>query len=121
MAYKIKLLGSANTYSSNFLNFRKEEYFFPIFFLFKVDNISTNMSIGPELIDIDRYIPFKSVASINAFCSDDDGMLARRKHSLIRRIQSGINTTDSTKFIGSLCRVVFDPDFMITHKWPIKK
>ena len=79
------------------------------------------MAMGPEDMDIDRYIPFKSVASIESFCSDDDGMLSRRKHGLIRRIQAGMNTNDISKFIGSLCRIIFDPEFIIHHKWPVKK
>ena len=77
--------------------------------------------MGSEAIDIDRYIPFRSLASIESFCSDDDGMLSRRKHALLRRIQSGANTVDIAKFIGSLCQILFDPDFMIAHKWPIKQ
>lgn len=74
-----------------------------------------------EGIDIDRYIPFKTIASIESFCGDDDGMLNRRKHALLRRIQAGANTKDMSKFIGSLCRILFDPDFVIQHKWPVKK
>ena len=79
------------------------------------------MAMESEGIDIDRYIPFKTVANIEAFCSNDDGMLCRRKHALLRRIQSGVITQDVPKFIGSLCRILFDPDFIITHKWPLKK
>ena len=74
-----------------------------------------------ECIDIDRYLPFKSVANIESFCSNDDGMLSRRKHALLRRIQSGANIKDVPKFIGSICRIIFDPDFIIEHKWPLKK
>lgn len=79
------------------------------------------MAMETEGIDIDRYVPFKSLAGIESFCSDDDGMLARRKHALLRRIQCGVNTKDLSKFNGSLCRILFDPDFMIQHKWPCKK
>ena len=99
--------------------FKKKKLTF--FFKSQVDNIGTNMAMGPEAIDIGRYIPFKSLASIESFCSDDDGMLSRRKHTLLRRIQAGVNTTDVSKFIGSLSRIVFDPDFVIHHKWPVKK
>ena len=77
--------------------------------------------MGPEAMDMDQYLPFKSLASIESFCSDDDGMLNRRKHGLLRRIQAGVNTKDMAKFIGSLCRILFDPDFIINHKWPVKK
>ena len=79
------------------------------------------MALVPEAIDIDRYIPFRSVASIESFCSDDDGMLPRRKHALLRRIQAGANTKDVSKFVGSLCRILFDPDFIISHKWQVKR
>lgn len=79
------------------------------------------MAVRPEAMDLDRYIPFKSVASIKAFCSDDDGMLNRRKLSLLRRIRGGVNTKDMSKYIGSLARILFDSDFMINHKWPVKK
>lgn len=77
--------------------------------------------MAPEAIDIDRYLPFKTIASIESFCSDDDGNLSQRKYALMRRIQSVIKTQDMSKFIGSLCRIVFDPDFIILHKWPVKK
>ena len=79
------------------------------------------MAMRPEAMDIDRYVPFKSLANIESFCSDDDGMLDRRKHGLLRRIRAGVNTTDMAKFIGSLSRILFDPDFIIHHKWPVKK
>lgn len=72
-------------------------------------------------MDIDRYLPFKTLASIDSFCSNDDGMLSRRKHGLLRRIQGGMNTADMSKFIGSLCRILFDPDFIVHHKWAVKK
>ena len=77
--------------------------------------------MGPDAIDIDRYIPFKTVASIESFCSDDDGKLSSRKYSLLRRIKAGVNTKDISKFNASLCGILFDPDFMIGHKWPVKK
>ena len=92
-----------------------------IYLTYKVDNIGTNMAMAPEAMNIDRYLPFKSVASIESFCSDDDGMLCRRQHALLRRIQSGVITKDISKFVASLCRLLFDPDFMILHKWPVKK
>ena len=77
--------------------------------------------MAPEAMDIDRYLPFKSIASIESFCSDDDGLLCRRKHGLLRRIQSGVITKDASKFIASFSRLLFDPDFVIQHKWPVKK
>ena len=79
------------------------------------------MAMAPEAMDIDRYLPFKSIASIESFCSDDDGLLCRRKHGLLRRIQSGVITKDNSKFIASLSRLLFDADFVIEHKWPVKK
>lgn len=79
------------------------------------------MAMQSDGIDIDSYIPFRSVASIESFTSDDDGLLSRRKHALLRRIQAGSNTTDISKFNASLCRILFDPDFIIDHKWPSKK
>ena len=79
------------------------------------------MAIESEAIDIDRYLPFKTIANIESFCLDDDGMLSRRKNALLRRIHSACNTQDLTKFNASLCRLLFDPDFIIDHKWPVKK
>lgn len=79
------------------------------------------MAMESDGIDIDRYVPFKTMAHIESFCSDDDGMLSRRKHALLRRIRSGANTKDLSKFNGSLCRILYDPDFMVHHKWPVKK
>ena len=76
--------------------------------------------MGPEATDIDKYLPFKTVASIETFCSDDDGMLARRKLALLRRIKSGMIVKDMSKFVGSVCRILFDPDFIVQHKWPVK-
>lgn len=86
-----------------------------------MDNIASNIAMGPEAFDIDQYLPFKSIASIESFCSNDDGMLYRRKHGLLRRIKAAANTQDVSKFNGSVCRILFDPDFLITHKWPVKK
>lgn len=77
--------------------------------------------MGPETLDLDRYLPFKSIANIEAFCNDDDGMLHKRKYALLRRIKSGMNIQDISKFNGSLYRILFDADFMIHHKWPVKK
>ena len=79
------------------------------------------MAMESEGIDIDRYLPFRSVANIKSFCLDDDGLLSRRKHALLRRIQSACNTQDLSKFNASLCRVLFDADFIVEHKWPVKK
>lgn len=79
------------------------------------------MALESDDIDIDRYIPFRSIASMESFSSNDDGLLSRRKYALMKRIQSGANTKDVSKFNGSLCRILFDPDFMVHHKWPLKK
>ena len=78
--------------------------------------------MSPEIIDLDRYLPFKTLASIESFCGNDDGMLSNRKHALLRRIKAVANVSkDVSKFNGGLCRILFDPDFIIRHKWPVKK
>ena len=56
-----------------------------------------------------------------AFCSDDDGLLAKRKQSLLNKLKAACNTEDSAKFVKSVIHAVFDKKFISSHRWPIKK
>lgn len=74
-----------------------------------------------DSFDIDRYLPFKSVQDVESFCDPDDGMLTKKKDALTKRIFAACDVSSSTNFVSSVATVLFDTEFIRTHKWPTKK
>lgn len=74
-----------------------------------------------DVIDIEKYVPFKTVAEIAAFCSNEDGMLNYRRAALQKRIFGASDTENPTKFTTSVCEALFQGNIIGTCKWPFKK
>lgn len=74
-----------------------------------------------DVIDIDKYVPFKSIPEIEAFCSNEDGMLSYRRSALQKRIFGAADTENPTKFTTTVCDALFQGDIIGTCKWPFKK
>lgn len=74
-----------------------------------------------DVIDIDQYVPFKAVSDIQAFCSNEDGMLSYRRAALQKRIYGASDTSTPAKFIISMCEALFQNNIIGTCKWPFKK
>lgn len=74
-----------------------------------------------DVIDIEKYVPFKSVSEIEKFCSNDDDMLSYRRAALQKLIFGATDTSTPAKFITSMCEALFSGDIIGTCKWPFKK
>lgn len=72
-------------------------------------------------LDIDKYLPFKSLKDIAAFCDTSDGMFFKKKDALARRIYGASDTSSLTNFVSTVSAALFHPDFIKTHKWPTQK
>lgn len=83
--------------------------------------MQTSSVIDADLIDIDRYLPFSSVEKILSFCSDDDGLLSKRKHALLKKVRAATDTSSYRSFVASLTNILFTKAFVIEHKWPVKE
>lgn len=91
------------------------------YYFHKVEQTQLNSVIDSDLIDIQKFLPFKSVDKILAFCSDEDGLLAKRKHALLKKIKAVSDTSSWRNFVGSVTNALFDKKFVIAHKWPVKE
>lgn len=74
-----------------------------------------------DSFDIDKYVPFKCVKDVEAFCDPGDGLFLKKKDALAKRIYAASDTTSITNFVSTVASAIFDPEFIRTHKWPTKK
>ena len=74
-----------------------------------------------DVVNIEEYLPFKSVEEIAAFCSNEDGMLSYRRAALQKRIYGACDTSNPTKFTTSICDALFSGNIIGTCKWPFKR
>lgn len=74
-----------------------------------------------DVIDIEKYIPFKTIAEISDFCSNEDGMLSYRRMALQKRIFGASDKSTQARFVTSVCDALFSGDIIGTCKWPFKK
>ena len=74
-----------------------------------------------DSLDIDKYVPFRSLNDVAAFCDTEDGMLLKKKDALAKRIFAASDTSSLTNFVSTVSSAIFDPEFVKTHKWPSQK
>ena len=74
-----------------------------------------------DVVNIDKYLPFKTFKEIEDFCSNDDGMLNNRRSSLQKRIFSVGNTKNMKTFLVTVCDALFTNGILSVYKWPLKK
>lgn len=86
-----------------------------------MDDIKYLLDAKSDVVNIDNYLPFKTVQEIQAFCSNDDFMLQYRRDALQKRIYAAANTKDMKTFLCSICDVMFTHDLLGVYKWPLKK
>lgn len=88
----------------------------------KVDSIGYEMAVDNKLVDIDDFIPFKSVQDILQFCSGEDGLLTHKKEALRKRLQAFANQSSLSGFATSIKSALFENSPLFgTLKWPYKK
>lgn len=93
-----------------------------IFFFFQIDNLSYELSVDHKVVDIDAYIPFKTIDDILHFCSKDDGLLDLKKAAFRRRIFACGKKDSVAVFAPSIIDQFFEGSPLLgTHKWPYKK
>lgn len=86
-----------------------------------MDEIRYLLEAKSDVVNIDNYLPFKSVQEIVTFCSNDDNMLQYRRAALQKRIYSAGNTKDMKTFLATICDAIFSSDLLGVYKWPLKK
>lgn len=81
-----------------------------------------DLAVDHKVIDIDNYIPFKTVEDILKFCSPDDGLLELKKAAFRKRVYASGKLWDIGAFAPSIIDAFFeDSPLLGTHKWPYKK
>lgn len=90
---------------------------------FQIDNLSYDLSVDYKVINIDSYIPFKTVTDILSFCSADDPLSDLKKAAFRRRLYAASANKDSiSSFVPAIVEAFFDGSPLLgTHKWPYKK
>ena len=75
-----------------------------------------------KVIDLDSYLPFKTVADIEKFCSNADGFLDLKKAAFRKRIYAAGKKENLAVFAPSIMDAFFEGSPLLgTHKWPYKK
>ena len=69
-------------------------------------------------IDLDRYLPAKNNEQINAFLSNDDGLLELRKKAFFRRLYGNCDFSDTTHLVSTFSKCTFDQGYLIFHRLP---
>lgn len=87
----------------------------------QVNQTESHFAIEADPIDIDRYLPFKSSQKILDFCSDEDGLLSKRRHALLKKLKGTIDTSTLCKLVNSITSTLFEKEYMVAHKWPLKR
>lgn len=86
-----------------------------------MDNLSYELSVDHKVVDLDSYIPFKTVEDILRFCSDD-GLLDLKKAAFRKRLYAYGKTDSLSSFAPSIIDAFFEGSELLgTHKWPYKK
>lgn len=81
----------------------------------------TDDVIDSDVIDIDKWLPFSSTDKIETFCSDDDGLLSKRKLALLKKIKAAGDSSCLRNFVSTITNALFSRQFVIEHKWPVKE
>lgn len=93
-----------------------------VFFFFQIENLNYELSVDHKVIDIDQYLPFKTVQDILSFCSPDDGLLQLKKAAFRRRLYASAKMSDVSVFAPSIVDAFFEGSPLLgSHKWPYKK
>lgn len=81
------------------------------------------LSIDHKVIDIDNYIPFRTVQDILNFCSPNDGLLEMKKAAFRKRIYAcGGRMPDVASFAPVVVDAFFEGSPLLgTLKWPYKR
>lgn len=89
---------------------------------FQIENLNYELSVDHKVIDIDNYLPFKSVSEIIQFCSSEDGLLELKKAAFRRRIYAAGRRQGVAVFAPSIVDAFFEGSPLLgSHKWPYKK
>lgn len=89
---------------------------------FQIENLNYELTVDHKVIDIDSYLPFKTVSDILHFCSPADGLLDLKKAALRKRIFAKGKIDDVSSFAPSIVDAFFEGSPLLgTHKWPFKK
>ena len=65
-------------------------------------------------------LPFETNDDVNAFCVKD-GRQDERREALIELLRVKGDPSSITKYVYSLSRTVFDPEYLATHRWPSER
>lgn len=74
-----------------------------------------------KVVDIDDFLPFKTVEEILAFCNPDDGLIKEKKTAFKQRVYAAGDTSSMSAFVTGIVGAIFDAPLVGTYKWPYKK
>ena len=80
------------------------------------------LSVDHKVIDLDNYLPFRTVNDLLQFCSADDGLLDLKKAAFRKRMYASGRQDNLGAFSSSIVDAFFEGSPLLgSHKWPYKK
>ena len=98
----------------------------------KVNNLLTMSEVGLRTMDkvasgyarskmtLEGVLPFETNDDVRAFCVQD-GRQNERSEALIEYLRIKGDPASISKYVFTLSRTVFDPEYLATHRWPSPK
>ena len=95
----------------------------------KVNNLLTMSDVGLRTMDkvasgygrskmtLEGVLPFETNDDVRAFCVQD-GRQNERSEALIEYLRIKGDPASISKYVFTLSRTVFDPEYLATHRWP---
>ena len=69
---------------------------------------------------LEGVLPFETNDDVRAFCVQD-GRQNERREALIEYLRIKGDPASISKYVYTLSRTVFDPEYLATHRWPSPK
>ena len=98
----------------------------------KVNNLITMSEVALRTVDkvasgyarskmtLEGVLPFETNDDVRAFCVQD-GHQNERREALIEYLRIKGDPSSISKYVYTLSRTVFDPEYLATHRWPSPK
>ena len=77
-----------------------------------------NVAMDADGVDIGEYIPFTNNAKVRQFMSNEDGNFNKRKLALYKHVFGAVDLKSHQSFRDSICRILFDRQYVAHHRWP---
>lgn len=80
-----------------------------------------HLTMDRKVVDIDKFLPFKTKKDIDTFFDQNDGLMNEKKAAFKERLYAAGDTSSTTNFINGIVFAVFDAPLFGNYKWPYKR